>query len=412
MSRWVRSTIRVRLTVLYGATFFVAGAVLVGLMYFHLRQVLDDSPGQNALTAAHNFLAVHDMGSHPLIDGIVDSLSTQAERQRQELLDSVLVWSLIFLAAIGVVSAGCGWLLASRALRPLQKVTATARRVADRNLHERISLEGPVDEIKELADTFDAMLERLDRAFDSQHRFVANASHELRTPLAINRTLIEVALEDPNVPDVTRQLGATLLQVNRRHERLISGLLMLATSEQGISRPTQVDLTECCRRAVSTAADLARRHGVRLSVDSQPAYVLGDQELLDRLVQNLVDNAIRYNLPVGGWAGIAVELAGPTADLVVQNSGALIPADAVDALFEPFRRLIPHERMADPGGGAGLGLSIVRATTAAHGGVVRASARADGGLKVVVSLPAFIPNTHIKTEPLLRTSPPPVRRLP
>jgi signal transduction histidine kinase len=399
MSRWYRSTIRVRLTVLYAGTFFVAGAVLVGLMYLHLRQVLEDSPGDNALAAAHNILAIHGMRSHPLIDGIVDALSAQAERQRQELLESALVWSLVFLGAIGVVSAGCGWLLASRALRPLQQVTATARRVADRSLHERISLKGPVDEIKELADTFDAMLERLDRAFDSQHRFVANASHELRTPLAINRTLIEVALEDPDVPEVTRQLGATLLQVNRRHERLISGLLMLATSEQGISRPTQVDLAECGRRAVSTAADLAQRHGVQVSADLQSACVLGDQELLDRLVQNLVDNAIRYSLPAGGWASVAVRLTERTATLVVENNGALIPDDAVDVLFEPFRRLIPHERMADPGGGSGLGLSIVRATTAAHDGCVRAVARADGGLTVTVAFPALASNSPARIEP-------------
>lgn len=410
MSRWLRSTIRVRLTVLYAATFFVAGALLVGLMYFHLRQVLDDSSGENALAVAHSFLEIDGARSYPGIDNIVDALSAQAERQRQELLDSVLTWSLVFLAAVGVVSAGCGWLLASRALRPLQKVTATARRVADRNLHERISLQGPVDEIKELADTFDAMLERLDRAFDSQHRFVANASHELRTPLAINRTLIEVALEEPNVPDGTRQLGTALLQVNRRHERLINGLLMLATSEQAIARPTQVDIAECGRRAVSSATDLAQRHGVRLSVDLHMACVLGDQELLDRLLQNLVDNAIRYNLPAGGWVHVAVKLAEATTTLVVENSGALIPADGVDVLFEPFRRLIPHERMADPGGGSGLGLSIVRATATAHGGVVRAAARADGGLVVTASFPAFLLNSQMRTVPLARTLPPRLHR--
>lgn len=392
MNRWLRSTIRTRFTVLYAGTFFAAGALLVGLMYFYLRQELANSPGSSALAAAHDFLSTHRIRNHPFIDDVVDVLSAQAEQQRRELLDSVLVWSLVFLAVIGIVSGGCGWLLAGRALRPLQEVTAAARRVADRNLHERISLDGPADEIKELADTFDAMLERLDRAFDSQHRFVANASHELRTPLAINRTLIEVALEDPEVSESTRQLGATLLQVNRRHERLIGGLLMLATSEQGISRPAQVDLAECGRRAVATAADLAQRHGVQISSDLRSAYVMGDEELLDRLVQNLVDNAIRYSPAAGGWASIAVGVADRTASLIVENNGAVIPADAVDVLFEPFRRLIPHERMADPGGGSGLGLSIVRATAAAHGGSVRAAARADGGLTVMVTLPSFVPN--------------------
>jgi signal transduction histidine kinase len=377
-------------------------------MYFHLRQVLNNSPGDNVLAAAHTFVSGEGMRSHPFIDGIVDALSAQAEQQRRELLDSVLVWSLVFLVAISVAAAGCGWLLASRALGPLQKVTATARRVADRNLHERISLDGPDDEIKELADTFDAMLERLDRAFDSQHRFVANASHELRTPLAINRTLIEVALEDPDAPESTRQLGATLLQVNRRHERLIGGLLMLATSEQGIARPTQVDLAECGRRAVATAADMAARHAAGVAVDFRAACVLGDQELLDRLVQNLVDNAIRYGPPQGGWVRVGVEPSDREAILVVENNGALVPADAVDALFEPFRRLIPHERMADPGSGAGLGLSIVRAITAAHGGSVRAVARPEGGLKITVTIPASRSNPHLRnnTGPLLAQTAP------
>lgn len=389
MSRWPRSTIRTRLTLLYAGTFFAAGTVLVGLMYFYLRQELANSPGSSALAAAHDFLSTHRLRSHPFVDDIVDVLSAEAERRRRELLDSVLSWSLVFLVVIGIVSGACGWLLAGRALRPLQEVTAAARRVADCNLHERISLTGPADEIKELADTFDAMLERLDRAFDSQHRFVANASHELRTPLAINRTLIEVALEDPDVPVSTRQLGATLLQVNRRHERLIGGLLMLATSEQGLSRPVPVNLAESCGRAMATAADLAQRHGVQVTGDLQSVYVTGDQELLDRLVQNLIDNAVRYGPPVGGWATIAVGVVDRMASLVVENNGAVIPADAVDVLFEPFRRLIPHERMADPGGGAGLGLSIVRATAAAHGGTVRAEARVDGGLKVIVSLPVL-----------------------
>ncbi|MDH6243984.1 ATP-binding protein [Mycobacterium sp. OTB74] len=391
MIRWPQSTIRTRLTVLYAGTFFAAGALLVALMYFYLRQELANSPGSSALAAAHDFLATHRIRNHPFVDDVVEVLSVQAEERRRELLDSVLAWSLGFLVVIGIVSAGCGWLLAGRALRPLQEVTAAARRVADRNLHERISLDGPADEIKELADTFNAMLERLDRAFDSQHRFVANASHELRTPLAINRTLIEVALEDPDVPDATRHLGATLLQVNRRHERLIGGLLMLATSEQGVSRPTPVDFAECGRRAADTAADMAQRHGVQITSEFQPAHVMGDQELLDRLAQNLVDNAIRYSPPEGGWARIAVWATDRTATLVIENNGAIIPAEAVDALFEPFRRLTPHERMADPGGGSGLGLSIVRAITAAHGGTASAAARAGGGLMVTVRIPTCEP---------------------
>jgi signal transduction histidine kinase len=226
-----RSTIRMRLTALYAAAFFLAGAVLIALMYFYLAQSLHNRPAA-AQGVVQQFLNERGVRNRPVIDNLFTAIAAQAERERQETLQGMLVWSLVSLGAVGVAAGAFGWLLAGRALQPLQNVTATARRVAERNLHERIALDGPHDEIKELADTFDAMLERLDRAFDGQHRFVANASHELRTPLAINRTLIEVALDDPAVSDATRTLGETLLEVNRRNERLMDGLLVLAKGEQ------------------------------------------------------------------------------------------------------------------------------------------------------------------------------------
>jgi signal transduction histidine kinase len=230
-------TIRLRLTVLYATAFFLAGAVLIALTYFYLDQSLERRPATAAQGLVRQFIVERGLRDRPVAESLASAIVAQAQEQRQDTMRGMLTWSLVSLGVVGVVAAGFGWLVAGRALQPLQNITATARRVADRSLHERIALQGPDDEIKGLADTFDAMLERLDHAFDSQRRFVANASHELRTPLTINRTLIEVALDDPEVPESTRRLGATLLEVNQRHERLIDGLLVLASSQRGVRSP-------------------------------------------------------------------------------------------------------------------------------------------------------------------------------
>ncbi|MGV0848674.1 sensor histidine kinase [Mycolicibacterium phlei] len=386
-----RRTIRFRLTAWYACAFFVAGAILVGLMYFSLAQALPNRPAA-AQGIVQDFLAERGLRNRPVLDNLLSALAAQVERERQETLRTMLWGSLFALGAVGVAAVGFGWLLAGRALAPLQHVTATARRVAERNLHERIALRGPEDEIKELADTFDAMLERLDRAFDGQRRFVANASHELRTPLAISRTVIEVALDDPDVPEATRRLGETLLEVNLRNERLIDGLLTLATGEQGLGNVGRVDLGDVTRRAVESVRDAADHAGVRVEARIGSAPVRGDAALLQRLAENLLDNAIRYNVAEGGW--VRVTVAGPprSAVLTVENSGPVIPEHEVDGLFEPFRRLIAEERLTEAGSaplrrGAGLGLSIVRSVGTAHGGSVQAQARPGGGLLVRVLLP-------------------------
>jgi signal transduction histidine kinase len=339
------------------------------------------------------FLNERGVRNRPVIENLLSAIAAQAERERRETLQGMLVWSLVSLGAVGVAAGGFGWLLAGRALAPLQNVTATARRVAERSLHERIALDGPDDEIKELADTFDAMLERLDRGFDGQRRFVANASHELRTPLAINRTLIEVALDDPDTPDATRKLGETLLEVNHRNERLIDGLLVLATSDQRLDKHSMVDLADVARRAITIAGSAARRAGVHIGSDLMSARVVGDPALLERLAQNLVDNAIRYNITERGWVHVTVMGDPRWAHLAVENTGPVVAPYDVNGLFEPFRRLASDERIAESGQattsrGAGLGLSIVRSVATAHGGDVRAQARPAGGLVVTVALPA------------------------
>ena len=381
-------TIRLRLTVLYATAFFLAGAVLIALTYFYLDQSLERRPATAAQGLVRQFIVERGLRDRPVAESLASAIVAQAQEQRQDTMRGMLTWSLVSLGVVGVVAAGFGWLVAGRALQPLQNITATARRVADRSLHERIALQGPDDEIKGLADTFDAMLERLDHAFDSQRRFVANASHELRTPLTINRTLIEVALDDPEVPESTRRLGATLLEVNQRHERLIDGLLVLASSQQ-LTRRNRVDLAEVAWRAVSAIQAAATQAGVQVTTRLVPSYVAGDADLLERLAGNLIDNAIRYNRGDRGWGIVTVSSDNGYAWLSVENPGPVIPESAVDEIFEPFRRMRFGDRITDvrESQGAGLGLSIVRSIATAHHGDVRAVARPEGGLTVTLVVP-------------------------
>ena len=286
----------------------------------------------------------------------------------------------IALGIVALIGMGFGWLMAERALRPLARITETARRVAGRSLHERIALTGPKDEIKELADTFDSMLERLDRAFDGQRMFVGNASHELRTPLAINRTLIEVALGRTDVPPEFRLLGDTLLAVNARQERLLDGLLTVARSEQGLVDVVPVDLADVAGHVL----DQTPLNGLDLRRDLGPAATSGDPVLLERVVQNLVQNAVAYN--VEGRLGV-----GPDGDqrrprrggghehrpggAGVRGPGAV---RAVPAAAQPGRVGGRHRARAvdRPVGGD-------HATAA----TVTATPRAGGGLVVRVTLP-------------------------
>jgi signal transduction histidine kinase len=304
-------------------------------------------------------------------------------------MNSLLTQGGIALLGVGGVAAALGWLVAARALQPLHRITETAQRIAGagavgRGLHERIALPGPRDEVKELADTFDVMIERLDRSFDGQRRFVANASHELRTPLALNRALVELAVTRPGVADETRQLGESLLAVNDRHERLIDGLLMLADAENAITERSPVDLAD-------VAGHVLEQNGpseVTLRPDLRPAPTTGDPILLERLTQNLVENAIRHNV-ADGWISVSTTTSSGSAVLTVANTGPVVPAYEIETLFQPFRRL-RRERI-DGGRGFGLGLSIVRAVARAHGGDAQAQPRQGGGLTVTVSLPVAPP---------------------
>ncbi|HJW61325.1 MAG TPA: ATP-binding protein, partial [Actinomycetota bacterium] len=323
----------------------------------------------------------------------VAGVRQEVEAVRQELqaaaLKQLLAQSGIALAFMALVSVGLGWLVAGRVLRPLAAITATARRLEGSTLHERINLNGPQDELKELADTFDQMLGRLDAAFETQRRFVANASHELRTPLAIARTEVDVALANPATgPDELRAMAGRVLEANQRSEHLIEGLLTLARSERQLRAAEPVDLAVAAADALELAAPEIGRLGLRVSRVLGAAPVAGDRALLERLVANLVENAVRHNQP-GGRVEVDTGRAGPLSVVRVANTGPPIPAAQVDTLFEPFRRLDPDRTGADRG--AGLGLSIVRSVATAHGGHTTAKALPDGGLEVNVRLPATVP---------------------
>lgn len=399
-------TIRTRLSLLYAGAFFVAGVALVAFIYLFLGQVLE----QQFMIRADPPL---DVGAPAAILGIApgdaipgDGTATtrrvvdiMIRRARVDTLQTMLIASSIILVVLTLAAGAIGWMVAGQALRPLRDITTTARRVADRSLHERIALAGPNDEIKSLADTLDAMFERLDRSFDSQRRFVANASHELRTPLTITRTLIEVALLDTQADEKVRQLGTTLLAVNQRHEKLTDGLLTLASSEQRAADFHPVDLGEVASHAVSELRPVADRAGVAIETSLEPAIVFGDAFLLERLIQNLVENGIQYNLPADGWVRVRIDTGAGGVELTVENSGMAVPAYEVAGLFEPFRRLAATERIAVAPRtatvrGAGLGLSIVRSVAHAHNGEVHAMPREGGGLVVRVRLPLLMPEAN------------------
>ncbi|GAA2158375.1 sensor histidine kinase [Actinomadura napierensis] len=361
-----RMSVRLRLTLLYGLLFFMAGALLLFVMSVLVANILG-----NVKVIGLGFIS--------------DEQAVELQHQFVEQTMKQLVGrSLMALAGVGVITLVLGWFVADRALSPLQRVTATARRLSESTLHERIALEGPDDEIKELADTFDAMLERLGQAFDSQRRFVANASHELRTPLAINRTLLEVALGDPEASDDLRTVGRTLLATNARHERLIEGLLLLARSERELTDRTPVDLAEVAATVLEHAARRDHDNDVAVHPELTSGTALGDPVLLEHLVSNLVDNAIKHNEADGGGLWIRTGLLDGYATVQVENTGPVVPAYEVERLFEPFRRL--NSDRVESAKGAGLGLSIVRSVVLAHRGAVYAVPRPGGGLIVTVRL--------------------------
>jgi signal transduction histidine kinase len=389
-----RPTLRMRLTLVYGGLFLLAGLALLGVTFLLFKQQLSryseqayESPKPDGRPPR---LIIAEKGTVLTGTEAVEWMRRQQAELHAAATTSLLTQGSIALVIVGAAAAGSGWVVAGRVLAPLHRVTATARRVAaapatDRSLQHRIDLHGPADEVKELADTFDGMLERLDLAFDGQRRFVANASHELRTPLTLNRAIVELAMHRRTAsPDVIR-LGENLLQINARHERLITGLLLLARSEHEIAERSPVDLADVVTHVVTQAKSEADAFGVRIDEDAEAAPTTGDALLLERLVHNLVENGIRHNTGDGtGWVAVTSRTLGDHVQVRVSNSGSAVPPYEVPTLFEPFRRLHPDRPVTATG--SGLGLSIVRSVTQAHGGHIRAVPRQGGGLIVTVTL--------------------------
>jgi signal transduction histidine kinase len=384
VSRRPQLTIRARLTLLYTGLFAACGAIVVAVSYTLVARL---EPHGQAQRAPARFLAQcrsEQVRAHP--NGrLLAKCNTYfqlrgAQQQRDLTLSHLLEYSLITLAVVIALAAVLGWIVAGRALRPVHRITAAARAASEHNLSARIALGGPRDELHELAETFDEMLDRLQVAFEAQRRFIANASHELRTPLAVMRATVDVVLDNPASTRADLRDMAIDLRVAVDHaEHLIGALLILAQNERGISVHEEVDLATVAEDVLDAAVTRDRRVHATL----EPAVISGDPVLAERLVANLVDNAVRYNAAAGDiW--VSTRTAAGTSHLTVANTGPRVsPADA-DRIFQPFQRLA--DRASHDG--FGLGLTIVSSIAAVHGGTATAHPRDDGGLSITVTIPS------------------------
>jgi len=410
VSRWVASrlppaTIRLRLTALYGALFLASGAALLAITYILVAHELNGRffiTNSNGVVAGAVKVTVSKSGQivgatghvqktlapprqHLLLSGpqlvpkpTPAQLIAQAHAQSAAALNQLLTDSGIALAVMALLSIWLGWLIAGRALRPLRTISNAARDISATNLHRRLALRGPNDELKQLGNTFDGLLERLETAFDAQRQFVANASHELRTPLTYERALLEVALADPNASEETlRDACAQALAVGEQQERLIEALLTLSRSQRGLESRQTVNLAEIATTTLRTTPI----NGAAIDANLAPALIQGDPRLIERLVANLVDNALKYNLP-HGRVTVSTNNDQQRATLAITNTGPLVPAAELERLFQPFQRLDPNRTNS---AGTGLGLSIVQAIATAHGGELSVRPGPAGGLHIEVA---------------------------
>jgi signal transduction histidine kinase len=378
---------RSRLTLLYTSLFALGGAALVVITYLlvahSLRSPTSTGIPRSAQPKVAKCVAAAQAygGSAMEKCGALFARGVQAgaDAQRNTTLTHLLVYSLVGLTVVTVLAVVAGWLVAGRILRPVHRLTAAARAASEQNLSQRIALQGPRDELRELADTFDSMLERLDRAFTSQRRFIANASHELRTPLTVMRTAIDVVLAKP---DPTRgelvSMAADVRQAVDHAQRLIEALLVLARNDYARALTEPLDLAAVAEDALEGRS----ANHVTTTTALHEAPVTGDAVLLERLVDNLLDNAQRYNVS-GGTISISTTAHDATSVLRVVNTGTVVPADMVERLFLPFTRLDDRIRRD----GFGLGLALVSSIAAVHGGTVEAIAVPSGGLDISVRLP-------------------------
>ena len=386
-----RLTLRARLTLLYTGLFAVCGAVVVTVSYALVAQLPVQGEGNPRLPsfpggAPASFAArcrSEELSAHPngrvLAKCAAYFQQQGAQGQRELTLSHLPQYSLITVAVVLALAAVLGWIFSGRALRPVHQVTAAARAASEHNLSARVAPTGPRDELRELAETFDEMLGRLQAAFEGQQRFIANASHELRTPLAVMRATVDVVLDNPDsTPGDLRGMAADIRAAVDHAEHLIGALLILARNEHGLTVREETDLATVAEDVLDTADP----GGCRVHATLEPAVISGDPVLAGRLIANLLDNAIRYNTADGGiW--ISTRTIAGSSELTVANTGPVVdPADAV-RIFQPFQRL--SDRTSHDG--FGLGLAIVASIAAIHGGAATARPRDGGGLSVTVTIP-------------------------
>ena len=393
-----RPTVRVRLTLLYTGLFAAGGAALVVITYLLVAALptadsssirlpsggVDRSSVQVPDRQSFEPICAQALGSKSVDPNLRDKCVVAyqvwgARSQHDATVSHLVQYSLITLAVVVALAALAGWIVAGRALRPVHQITAAARSASEHNLSARVALTGPRDELRELADTFDTMLGRLQTAFDSQERFIANASHELRTPLSVMRATVDVVLAKPAPTQAElRDMAQDVRDAVDHAEGLVEALLTLARNERGLTVREETDLATVAEDVLDSVEPRDRRPHVSL----EPAVTSGDPVLLERLVANLVENAVRYNVP-GGDVWVTTSTAAGRPTVVVENTGPTIPAEAIDGLFQPFHRL--SDRTSSDG--FGLGLAIVASIAAIHHGTVTVRARPEGGLRVVLAMP-------------------------
>jgi signal transduction histidine kinase len=387
----LRLTVRARLTLLYTGLFAVCGAIVVAVSYTLVAQLGTQGQG-NVKSSPHDVPAdiaaqcgSEIRGAHPDKSGVSQCISyllqqRGAQAQRNLTLSHLLEYSLITLAVVIALAAILGWIAAGRALRPVQQITAAARAASEHNLSARVAPRGPRDELRELAETFDEMLGRLQAAFEGQQRFIANASHELRTPLAVMRATVDVVLGNAgSTPGDLRAMGEDIRAEVDHAEHLFGALLILARNERGLTVREEVDLATVAEDVLDTVGLGDRRVHATL----EPAVISGDPVLAERLIANLVDNAVRYNIAAGDiW--VSTRATEGSSQLTVANTGPVISLADAGRIFQPFQRL--SDRTSS--NGFGLGLAIVDSIAAIHGGTVTARPRNDGGLSVTVTIPS------------------------
>ncbi len=417
--RHPKTTVRWRLTLLYGGLFLVCGAALLAITYTLVDHAtitngpfgaFVDAPGPPASTTLPKLQRgpITEMARpRPNVPKQIQQLLrtpsgrravfTVGSVQRISDLHQLVIESSIALAIMAMISGALGWVVAGSALAPLRTMTAATQQISETNLHERLAMTGPPDELRQLADTIDGLLGRLEGAFDAQRRFVANASHELRTPLTAVRALLEMVLSDPRATVGTfRMTCRQVLEESEHQEQLIDALLALAQGQRGIDDRERIDVAAIAGDVLRAQEGKAAGPGVHVDASLEPGPIAGDRRLIGRLVSNLVDNALRYNVP-GGTARIAVRARAGDVDLAVINTGPVVPAEEVERLLQPFQRLA-GDRIGH-GESLGLGLSIVAAIASSHDAALEVKPGAHGGLEINVRFARAVAADEVAASP-------------